>query len=195
MQFFQERCWVVVAGCQKSESSSKVLNFLERLDERIRCTHKETVTVVKPWEDIGSNKSLGCIFSAKPADWTNAFELEISSLTYFYDVFLHGQVWVKNDSRVPGRMWEGDAVRAKSNREVKGRRFQGRLKGKEKRCCFVVDQFELMFGHPCFYVFCACIEFFGEVGRFTERSGFLELCIIGGKLMIYRVVNWYRREA
>ena len=59
---------MVVAGCQKNESSSKVLNFLERLDERIRCTHKETVAVVKPREDIGSNKSLGCIFSEKSAD-------------------------------------------------------------------------------------------------------------------------------
>ena len=41
--------------------------------------------------------------------------------------------------------------------------------------CFVVVQFELIFHLPCFYVVCACIEFFGEVGHFTERSGFLEL--------------------
>ena len=34
----------------------------------------------------------------------------------------------------------------------------------------------MIFRHPCFYVVCACIEFFGEVGHFTERSGFLELC-------------------
>ena len=39
---------MVVAGSQKNESSSKVLKFLERLDERIMCTHKETVAVVKP---------------------------------------------------------------------------------------------------------------------------------------------------
>ena len=37
---------VVVTGCQENESCSKVLNFLERLDDRIRCTHKETVAVV-----------------------------------------------------------------------------------------------------------------------------------------------------
>ena len=43
-----------------------------------------------------------------------------------------------------------------------------------------VVQFELIFGHPCFYVVCACIEFFGEVGHITERSGFLELCVICG---------------
>ena len=42
------------------------------MDGRIRCTHEETVAVVKPWEDTGSNKSLGCVFSEKPADWTNA---------------------------------------------------------------------------------------------------------------------------
>ena len=54
------------------------------------------VIVVKPWQNDrirwgdncgsqavrGSNKSLGCIFSEKPADWTNAFNLKISSLTY-----------------------------------------------------------------------------------------------------------------
>ena len=55
-------------------------------------------------------------------------------------------------------------MRANSNRirEGNGGRFQGRRKGKEKSFCFVV-QFELIFGHPCFYVMCACIEYFGEV--------------------------------
>ena len=54
---------MVVTGCQENKSCSKVLNFLERLDDRIMCTHEETVAVVKPREDIGSNKSLGCVFS------------------------------------------------------------------------------------------------------------------------------------
>ena len=120
MQFFQERCCVVLTGCQENKSCSKVLNFLERLDDRIRCTHKETVAVVKPWKDVGSNKSLGCVFSEKPADWTNVFKLEISSLADFYDVLLHGQFWVKNESKVPGRIREGDVVRAKSNRVREG---------------------------------------------------------------------------
>ena len=120
VQFFQERWWVVVAGCQKNESCSKVLNFLERLDDRIRCTHNETVAVVKLWEDIGSNKSLGCIFSKKPAAWTNAFKLKISSLTDFYDVPLHGQVWVKNDSKVPGWIREGDVVTESGRETVEG---------------------------------------------------------------------------
>ena len=83
VQFFQERCCVVMTGCQENKSCSKVLNFLERLDDRIRCTHTETVAVVKPWKDVGSNKSLGWVFSEKPADWTNAFKLEISSLADF----------------------------------------------------------------------------------------------------------------
>ena len=39
---------MLVAGCQENESCSKVFNFLERLDGRIRCTHEETVAVVKP---------------------------------------------------------------------------------------------------------------------------------------------------
>ena len=56
VQFFQERCCVVMTGCQENKSCSKVLNFLERLDDRIRCTHKETVAVVKLWKDVGSNK-------------------------------------------------------------------------------------------------------------------------------------------
>ena len=69
--------------------------------------------------------------------------------------------------------------------------------------CFVVVQFELIFGHLCFYVVCACIAFFGEVGPFTERSGFLELCAICEKLMVFTewlamisergVVYWTKR--
>ena len=35
----------MVMGCQENKSCSKVQNFLERLDDRIRCTHKETVAV------------------------------------------------------------------------------------------------------------------------------------------------------
>ena len=74
-------------------------------------------------------------------------------------------------------------MRAKGNRvrEGNGGRFQGRRKGKEKSFCFIVVQFELIFSHPCFYVVCASIEFFGEVGQFTQRSGFPELCVIRKK--------------
>ena len=152
--FFQERCWVVVTGCQENKSCSKVLNFLERLDDRIRCTHEETVAVIKPWEDIESNKSLGCVFSEKPADWTNPFKLEISSLADFCDVLLRGQFWVKNESKVPDRIREGDVVRAKSNwiREGNGGGFERRRKGNEKSFCLVVVPFELIFRHPCFFM-------------------------------------------
>ena len=83
-------------------------------------------------------------------------------------------------------------MRAKSNRirDGNGRRFPRRQKRKEKSFCFIVVQFELIFRHPCFYVVCACIEFFGEVGHFTERSRFLELCVICEKLIVYRVVSY-----
>ena len=85
---------------------------------------------------------------------------------------------MKNESKAPGRIREGDVVRAKSNRIREGncRRFQGRQKGKEKSFCFVVVQFELIFRHPCFYVVCACMEFFGEVGHFTEERIFGAVC-------------------
>ena len=79
-------------------------------------------------------------------------------------MLLRGQFLVKNESKVPGRIREGDIVRAKSNRvrEGNGRRFQGRSKGKEKSFCFVVVQFELIFRHPCFYVVGACIEWYRD---------------------------------
>ena len=83
-------------------------------------------------------------------------------------------------------------MRAKSNRvrEGDGRMFQGRRKGKEESFCFVVVQFALIFRHPSFYVVCACVEFFGEIGHFTKRSGFLVLCVICEKLMVYRLVSY-----
>ena len=87
-------------------------------------------------------------------------------------------------------------MRAKSNRVREGNdgRFQGRRKGKEKNFCFVVVQFELIFGHPYVYVVCACVEFFGEVGHFTERSRFLEPCVICKKLTVYRLVTYIRER-
>ena len=59
-----------------------------------------------------------------------------SRLTAFHDVLLHGQFWVENESKVSGRIGEGD-VRANSNRirEGNGGRFQGRRKGKELLFC------------------------------------------------------------
>ena len=48
MQFFQEKCQVVMAGCQENECCSKVLNFLVGSDGRIRCAYKYIVAVVKP---------------------------------------------------------------------------------------------------------------------------------------------------
>ena len=140
--------------CHEDESCSKVLNFLERLDDRIRCAQEETVTVTKPWEDVGGNRSFGYIFSEKSADWTNTFELEISTLTDLYDVFLQGQFWVKNESKVPNIIRERDVVTAESNWSF----------------CSVVVEFELIFCHPCFDVICACTEFFEEVVYFTERG-------------------------
>ena len=66
--FFQERCRVVMTRCHENESCSKVLNFLERLDDRIGWTHEETLTVIKPRENVGGNKSFGCILSEESAD-------------------------------------------------------------------------------------------------------------------------------
>ena len=54
---------MVMTRCHEDESCSKVLNFLERMDDRIGCAHEETVTVIKPREDVGGNESFVCILS------------------------------------------------------------------------------------------------------------------------------------
>ena len=75
-----------------------------------------------------------------------------------------------------GMLWEPRVI--ESWREtVEGFKEDG--KGKRRA---VLSSFSLSW-----YV---VIEFFGEVGHFTERSGFLELCIIRKKLMVYRVVSY-----
>ena len=178
-------------GAKRTSLAAKFCIFWRgcNLYDRIRCTHEETVAVVKPWEDIGSNKSLGCVFSEIPAEWTSAFKLEISSLTDFCYVLLRGQFWVKNESKVPGRIREGDVVRAKSNRarEGNGGRFQGRRKGKGKSC--FVARFELIFGHPCLYVVCACIEFDHNIANRGEVT--FDLIILQAKFVIYTCALWH----
>ena len=64
----------------------------------------------------------------------------------------------------------------------------------KKNVCFVVVEFELIFCHACFNVICACTEFFDEVVYFNERGGFLELRVIGEKLMVYRMASKDVRE-
>ena len=51
-------------------------------------------------------------------------------LTAFYDVLLRGQFWVENDYKVPGRIRDGNVVRAKSDWDWRGNdgRFQKRRK-------------------------------------------------------------------
>ena len=74
-------------------------------------------------------------------------------------------------------------------------RFDEEKKGEKKKSfCFVVVEFELIFCHPCFNVICACTELFGEDVYFTERGGFLELCVICEKLTIYRMASIDVRE-
>ena len=58
---------------------------------------------------------------------------------------------------------------AKSNQVREGKQQVLRKKKKKKRFCFVI-KFELIFGHPCFYVVCACTELFSEVGHFTNKN-------------------------
>ena len=86
-----------------------------------------------------------------------------------------------------GMLWEPRVIES-GRGPVEG--FKEDEKG--KRRASVLSSFSLswFFRHPCFYVVCACIEFFGEVGHFIERSGFLELCVICEKLMVYRVVSY-----
>ena len=81
--------------------------------------------------------------------------------------------------------------------EVNDGRFQGQRGEKHTSFCFVdiMIKSKLIFGRPCFYnIVCACTEFFGEDGHLTKRSGFLELCIIHKKPMIYTVVSNGIRE-
>ena len=75
VQLLRERWWVAMMRCHEDESCSKVLNSLERLDDRIGC--------VWLWVDsysnqtmrghIRGNKSFDCAFSEISADWTNAW--------------------------------------------------------------------------------------------------------------------------
>ena len=48
MQFFPGDLLSGGGGVPREQVCSKVLNFLERLDDRIRCTNEETVAVAKP---------------------------------------------------------------------------------------------------------------------------------------------------
>ena len=83
--FPAEGCWVVVSRCQENETCSN-FQFWGDNGWQNKMYPDETVAVVKPWEVIGSKKSRGCIFNEKPADWTNAFMLQVSSLSDVYDV-------------------------------------------------------------------------------------------------------------
>ena len=49
---------MVLMGCQDNESCSNILNFLERLDVRSKCTHRETAAVIKLKEDRNLQESL-----------------------------------------------------------------------------------------------------------------------------------------
>ena len=62
---------------------------------------------------------------------------------------------------------------------------------KEKSFCFVVVKFQLIFGHPCTSVVCACIDFILVT---SLRGADFRSCFIRERLMIYRVVSNDIRE-
>ena len=47
---------MVLTGCQENKSCSKVLNFLERLDDRIRGTHEEIRDELNDQGVVGMNR-------------------------------------------------------------------------------------------------------------------------------------------
>ena len=51
--------------------------------------------------------------------------------------------------------------------ESGGETGEGFKEDKKGNRSVVVVQLELIFAHRCFYVICACNEFFGEVGHFS----------------------------
>ena len=63
-------CYFMWGVCLTHPVLFYVGSVLHTLRYLIRCTHERTVAaVVKPQErDIGSNKSVGCVFSEKPVD-------------------------------------------------------------------------------------------------------------------------------
>ena len=230
-----ERPSVAGSGVPKERVLQQLsFEFSGEGDDRIRCTHEETVAaVVEPWEDMGSNKSLGWIFTewetavlwpAAP-DWTNVsvqVEHEISSLTdsLWCDVLLDGMSHYKNDSKVPVRItrrgcceshWrviESAGKRWKVSKKTKWKRegflfcqsALNRVEGfkedeNEKRRVSVLSvgvRFELIFGHPCFYVVCAWLSSLrvrvGHCGR-EERSATGAVYHPRKAGRIYRVVS------
>ena len=57
MQFYPGEVLSGGDGVPREQVLQQSSEFSVRLDDRIRCTHEETVAVVKPREDIGNNKS------------------------------------------------------------------------------------------------------------------------------------------
>ena len=62
--------------------------------------------------------------------------------------------------------------------------FKEDKKGKRRASVLSSLSLSLSLVIHVFYVLCTCIEFFSEVGHFTERSGFLELYVIRDRLLI-----------
>ena len=155
-----------------------------------------TVAVVKPWEDTQSNKSLGCLFSEKPADWTNAFKLEISGLI---KKLWRASLWSFESRMTPrflaelkkGMLWEPRVI--ESGREtVEG--FKEDERG--KRRASVLLSFSLNW-FSVIHVFMSSVHALSSLVRLVTSLRGADFRSCGSsekKLMIYRVVTYDIRE-
>ena len=86
-----------------------------------------------------------------------------------------------------GMFWEPRVI--ESGREMVS--FKEDEKGKRRAAVLSSFSFKWADFPSSMFLCRLCMHrFFGEVGHFTERSGFLELCVICEKLMVYRVVSY-----
>ncbi len=100
-------------------------------------------------------KSLGSVFSEKPADWTNAFKLEISSLTYFLTCFFMDSFESRMNPRYlaeteKGMLWEPRVI--ESGRETAVEGFKEDEKGK-RRASSSTNRMNLQTAVTCLFKF------------------------------------------
>ena len=172
--------------CTDYKTGYSVLDCLKFADQGLRETSQKRVAIVNAWEYERNNQSFGGIISEVVANSTNTSDFQESSFADEIDVFLHREILVRVETKVPDWIGEGNGGLA----DRKRCRWMLEFWGIEKHCfCLVYISLAFVFSHPVFHVKYAGLESVPGVVKMFWTTWFAQLSDISKELVRTGVVE------
>ena len=147
---FSQKWWNVCAfGGFENESSRTILNLLKFVNQLLRYPWQHGITVIKAWQNQGCHKGFGSFNCEDMSNWANSTQFQVGGLTYFTNLLFHGELVIKNHTKIPDWSWKTNIILADCDWEWKVWLV---LRINEKCLSFSFIQLQFVLRHPEFHI-------------------------------------------